>query len=297
MAGIKLYASLVVVVIALGGCSMMRLGYEALPTLISWQVGRYLDLDDGQRAIVGRRVEALHQWHQHAQLPYYAEMLREVRERVEVGVATEDLGRWREQVAQAWEVIADRMAPGVAELALTLRSEQVEHLRERLAESAAESRRKMLPDGDEARYRARQERVVARAEFFLGGLGGAQQKALQPVVRGMPAIEEDWLAEREARNQQLLALLNKIRRERPSKVEATRLCREFLRSFWRGADAQRRQRIELGIVASDALTAKLVAGASPKQRQHLLELLEKFSTDFESLAASAASSSRARGGS
>lgn len=293
MAGMRLYAPLVATAIAVAGCSMARFGYEVLPTWIHWQAERHLDLDEEQRAIVGRRVEELHQWHQRTQLPRYAGFLREVESKVGAGVDADDLARWRDRVAEAWEPVADRMAPGVAELALTLRPAQIERLRQRLDESAAKSREKMLPEGESARSRARLERIVDRAEFFLGGLGRAQLRELKPVVDALPAVEEDWIAEREARNRRLVALLHRIVRDKPSKAEATRMCREFLVSMWLPSEARRRHRIERGIAAGDALSAQMLAGSTPKQREHLAKLLQKFSGDFDALAARATPGPRA----
>ena len=292
MAGIRLYAPLVATAIAVSGCSMARFGYEVLPTWVHWQAERYLDLDESQRAIVSRRVEELHDWHQRSQLPRYATFLREVEGRVEAGVDAEDIGRWRDRVEEAWESIAERMAPGVAELALTLRPAQIERLRERLEEGTEKARKEMLPEGDEARQRARLERVVKRAEFFLGRVGGAQLRELKPAVDALPAVEDAWIAEREARIHHLLALLNRIRRDKPSKAEATRLCREYLVSMWQGRDARRRQRIDRGIAASDALSARMIAEATPKQREHMTQLLRRLQGDFDLLAKRAAAERR-----
>lgn len=284
MAGIRLFALLTAAVIAFSGCSVARLGYEVLPTWVSWQVDRVLDLDDEQKALLGRRLEDLHQWHQRQQLPVYATFLRDVDAQLPAGVGPADLGRWRDRVEGAWEVLVDRIAPGFAELALTLRPRQIERLRERLDESTAEAREKLLPEGAAARERARMDRVVKRAEFFLGSLSRARIRELRPAVDALPPVEEAWIAEREARQQRLIALLHRIRRDRPPQAEATRLCREFLLSVWRSGDPGRRQRIEQGIVASDALSARMLAEATPKQREHLTRLLRGWVTDFDTLA-------------
>lgn len=284
MAGIRLFVLLTAAAIALAGCSVARFGYELLPTWVNWQADRFLDLDDEQRALLGRRVEALHQWHQREQLPVYATFLREVDARLASGVDATDLVRWRDRVEDAWETLAERMAPGIAELALTLRPKQIERLRVRLDESTVEAREKLLPEGAAARERARMERVVKRAEFFLGDLSRARIRELRPAVDALPATEDAWIAEREVRNQRLIALLQRIRRDRPPQAEATRLCREFLLSIWRSADPVRRQRIEQGIAAGDALSVRMLAEATPKQREHLTRLLRGWVTDFEALA-------------
>lgn len=279
--------------LAVTSCSMAVFGYDALPTWVHWQAERYFDLDEAQREIVSRRVDELHQWHRRAQLPKYVEFLREVHDELRSPVDTADVGRWRGRVDEAWEALAERLAPGMAELALSLRKEQIDRLREKLDESNEKAREKFLPAGDGAREKARLERIVGRAEFFLGGLGRAQQRELAPLVAAMPPDEEAWLAEREARQFHLVALLNRLRREQPPRAEATRLCREYLVSMWHSRDARRRQRIERSIEASDALSAQMIAQATPKQREHLSKLLLGYAKDFEKLSARATQDKRA----
>lgn len=284
MPGIRLYAPLVAAALALSGCSVTKLGYDALPTWVHWQADRYLDLDEQQRAIVTRRTEELHQWHRRTELPRYARFLRGVGREVEDGVDADELGRWRDEVSQAWESIAERLAPGVAELALTLRPEQIERLRERLDEGLEKARETMLPAGEAARERARLDRIVKRAETFLGSLSRAQIRAFRPAIDALPPVEEAWIEERQARQHHLLALLNRIRREKPPRDEATRMCREFLVSMWQSRDARRRHRLEQGIAASDALSARMLSDATPKQREHLARLLRDLTEDFTLLA-------------
>lgn len=293
MQGLRLHAAVVVATVALTSCSMARLGYDALPTWVHWQAERYLDLDSDQRAIVGRRIDELHQWHRRSQLPKYVEFLRAVDDEMRSPVDASHVGRWRDRVGEAWELVAERLAPGVAELALTLRKEQIDRLHRRLEEGNANAREKLLPAGETARDEARLERIVDRAEFFLGDLSRSQQRELKPLVAAMPSDEEAWLAEREIRQHHLIALLEKLRREQPTRAEATRLCREYLLSMWQSRDARRRHRIERSIAASDALSAQVLSQATPKQREHLSKLLNGFANDFESLSRVAAQDKRA----
>ncbi|MEN9316514.1 MAG: hypothetical protein RIS35_2907 [Pseudomonadota bacterium] len=284
MPGIRLHAPLIAASLVLSGCSVTKLGYDVLPTWVHWQAERYLDLDEQQRAIVGRRVEEVHQWHRRTQLPRYARFLRDVGREVEDGVDAEELGRWRDEVSEAWTSVAERLAPGVAELALTLRPEQLERLRERLDEGLEKARETMLPAGEAARERARLDRIVKRAEFFLGSLSRAQVRAFRPAIDALPPVEEAWIEERRARQHHLLALLNRIRREKPPRDEATRMCREFLVSMWQSRDARRRHRIEQGIEASDTLSARILSEATPRQREHLARLIRDLIEDFGLLA-------------
>jgi len=291
----RLLLSLMAGCLAVSGCTMARFGYDFLPTLSTWQIERYLGLDDAQRAIVPRHIDAIERWHRRGQLPGYVVMLREVEARVvsadapragsqpaPIDVLT--IATWRRQVSDLWQPFAERLAPGMAELALTLRPEQLDRLRRKMEESGEEYREKYLPERREARERARADRVVKRAEFFLGRLDGAQERELREAAARLPASEQAWYEERQERNRALLALLTRLSRERPALAEAERQAREFLIGMWVPKDPSRRQRIEQSAAASDELSLKMLSAATPAQRNHLLKALRDYARDFQNLA-------------
>lgn len=286
--GWRLGALLALLALLLSGCTMARLGYDLLPAWSSWQLDRYLALDEDQRALVSRRLDELHRWHRRGQLPGYAEFLGEVEAQLRGAApgATEPIavGRWRARVTDAWSPLAERLAPAVAELALTLRPDQLDRLRRRMAEADEDYREKFLPERPADRVAARADRVVRRAEFFLGRLEGGQERELRQLAAGLPATEELWYAERQRRNQALLGLFARLSRERPPPAEATRQVRDFLLSFWTPSDPARRQRLDEAVALSDQLSTQLLARASAAQRAHLLKTLRGYAQDFVRLA-------------
>jgi hypothetical protein len=282
---LRFWAPLVATAIATTGCSMARLGYDTLPTWAHWQVERYLDLDEQQRDIVGRHLDEVHRWHRRSQLPEYGAFLREVDDRLRTPVDAADFGPWRDRVGEAWEALADRLAPGLAELGLTLREEQIRRLRERFADSNEKLREELLPARGKTREQARGERLVKRAEFFLGRLTSAQAREITVLAAGLPPTEEAWLAEREARQRGFLRLLEQLRREQPPKAEARRLAREYLAGMWKPHEIRRGQRIERSVEAGDAFAAQVLEIATPRQRAHLSKLLTGFAEDFDALSA------------
>ena len=281
---------------------MAKFGYDVLPTWAHWQIERYLSLDEDQRAIVSRRVDELHRWHRRVQLPKYVAFLSEVEEQVRPNdparpgaagaVDAALVARWRDRVSEAWIPFAEHLAPGLAELALTLRPEQIERLRRRLADADDEYREKFLAENSKARAEARADRVVKRAETFLGRLDSAQLRELRMLAAAMPAREDDWLAERQRRQNGLVALLRTLSTERPGQREATRLAREYLLSMWTSQNERRRARLEAAIGESDALSADTLAKATPAQRAHLVKLVRGYADDFRALSGAALASAR-----
>ncbi len=302
MPGLRLWAPLVASCLVATSCSMAKFGYDVLPTWAHWQIERYLSLDEDQRAIVSRRVDELHRWHRRVQLPKYVAFLSEVEEQVRPNdparpgaagaVDAALVARWRDRVSEAWIPFAEHLAPGLAELALTLRPEQIERLRRRLADADDEYREKFLAENPKARAEARADRVVKRAETFLGRLDSAQLRELRMLAAAMPAREDDWLAERQRRQNGLVALLRTLSTERPGQREATRLAREYLLSMWTSQNERRRARLEAAIGESDALSADTLAKATPAQRAHLVKLVRGYADDFRALSGAALASAR-----
>jgi len=281
---LRLWGPLIIGALAAGGCSMARFGYDVLPTWAHWQVERYLNLDEAQRDIVSRHLGDLHRWHRREQLPEYVGFLREIDDGLRTRVDAADVTRWRERVGDAWQPIAERVAPGLAELAVTLRPEQIEHLRERMRKYNEDARDEHLPEGEGAREKARADRELKRAEFVLGRLGAAQARDVRAKAAALPATEEHWFAEREARQQRFVDVLERLRRERPPKALATQMVRDYLVTLWQVRDTARRHALERATAARDEMTAQVLAGATAAQRRHASKVVRGYVEDFETLA-------------
>ncbi|MBX3589599.1 MAG: hypothetical protein KF755_01700 [Burkholderiaceae bacterium] len=264
-------------------CSSTKLGYDAMPMWLGWQLDRYLALDATQREMASARIEALHRWHRQTQLPAYTAFLGAVQARLDGPIGPEDIGRWREEALTAWTPLAERMAPDVAALALTLRPAQLERMARRFEESNRDERRKLLPETPERREAARAERVLERVRFFVGDLPSRQEREIRAAAAALPPSEGDWLAEREARQKAVLDVLARIVRERPTQEVAQQWVRETLTGLWRSADPTRREAIARSTAAGDALSAAILA--RPEQRRQLHQRLRDFADDFSVLAA------------
>lgn len=274
---------LVAVCLLVAACSSTKLGYDTMPIWLGWQLDRYLALDAAQREMASASIDAVHRWHRQTQLPAYSAFLGSVRARLDGPIGPEEIGRWREEALTAWAPLAERIAPDVAALALTLRPAQLERLARRFDESNRDERRKLLPEAPEQREAARIERVLERVRFFVGDLPSQQEREIRAAAAALPPSEGDWLAEREARQKAVLGVFGRIVRERPPQDVAHRWVREALAGLWLSTDPQRREAIARSTAAGDALSATILA--RPEQRRQLHQRLRDFADDFSVLAA------------
>jgi len=276
--------AMLVLGLMLSGCSFVRLSYEHFPRLAQWEIDRHLDLDAAQKALLARHLDALHVWHQREQLLQVGAFLQQLESGAHEPVDANRVGAWRSQIAQAWAALADRMAPAVAELGVSLRPEQLRKMRERFSRANAKFRDEYLPDDPQAVLRARAERWIKRAKFFLGELTPGQVQELTDAAMRMTPSEAAWLAEREARQQRLLALLERLSVEKPASATAVELSRQMLRGYWSLEGSAQKAALERDISASDALAAKLLTRAQAGQRSHFSQMLRAYRSDAEELA-------------
>lgn len=268
----------------LAACSVTSLGYNTLPSLLLWRVDGYFNLTDAQKTLVNERLAALLRWHRSNELPVYVTFLDEAEERLHGAPVDEaTVARWRALVMQRWPVMAERMAPDIAELLLTLSPEQLARARRKLSEDLAKARKEYQGD-DATRIKARVERYGKRAEFFLGSLSDAQEQYLRQIARRLPATEPHWLAEREARHERFFALMARLHSEKPTPAQASTWVKRYLTDFWTPADEERAAVLTQSGKASDQISAELLRLASPGQMAGMRKKLKGYSLDFARMA-------------
>ncbi len=287
----------------LAACTALKLGYENLPRLVEWQADRFLSLDGEQEALVTRHARLLQRWHRRNQLPVYADFVRRVEQEVHAPVTAVQVAEWRQAVVSGWLPLAEQLAPAVAEVALTLRPEQLAHLNKALVKSNEKSAAEYRPADPAKRQEARYKRLVERADSFLGSPSDAQLKMMREAAATMAKNEDAWWQARLARQQAMVGLLTSLSTEKPPLAEATRRARLLLVGLFSDMGAAEdpavdasvaaaesiispalRTKVQAASAAGDDLTARLLALATPEQRQHLVKRLNNYRQDFHLLA-------------
>jgi hypothetical protein len=65
--------------VALTGCSTIKVAYNNSDDLLYWWVDSYVDLQDGQKQLTRDTLNELQRWHRQQQLPEYAALLQKLR--------------------------------------------------------------------------------------------------------------------------------------------------------------------------------------------------------------------------
>jgi hypothetical protein len=93
---------------------------------------------------------------------------------------------------------------------LTLTPEQIRHMERKMAKDGEELKRDFAQPDREERARASFKRSLARYENLYGKLDDAQRRKLAESLAASPFDADRWLAERERRNRDLIAMLQNV---------------------------------------------------------------------------------------
>jgi len=273
-------------------CSQLKLGYNNADTLLAYTLDSYLDLDDAQEKFARERIAALHRWHRATQLPAYVRLLDDARSRVGGPLTAADVLAFNAGVNRSLAALGEQAAPDLARLALTLTPVQVDRLAERMANDTSKARRELVRFAGPESFEQRVERYVERAEDWLGRLSPAQKDIVRAALARRPEAQEAWMAERERRQRELVAVVARIRAEQPPPATATAWMREYFAQLADPPDAERRARTAQFRADNAELIAALVNSAAPAQRAAVQKRLRGYAEDFGTLAAEASGSGR-----
>lgn len=266
---------LALMLFGLSACNQVRFFYDRA----DWLVERWVD---GKLDVTGRQ---LAQWrpvlaagldrHRRDELPVLVAFLGRAEQAVAGGLGRGETACLFDMADSLYRRHA-RLAVEIAvPLLMEVTAEQLDHLRESLADDAEEYREKYLAADLEERAAERTERFTRRIERWSGRLDDAQRALVTARIGAMPDVASAWLDYRLARETALLAMLR-------NRTDAHEL-RRFLTESWvelrgrspmleAGMDAVREQTIDLLL----ALDSEL----SVAQRERLLARLSDLRRDL-----------------
>jgi hypothetical protein len=270
------------VLVAATGCSSVKFGYNRLDWIVSWQLGRFVDLDRQQKELVTERLRVAWDWHRGTQLALYARDLRELAARVDRPLDAAEVERWLARSQEHADRTLRELVPDIARVLGTFGDAQVRELLENMAERRAERAGESagLTDG-ELRERA-QARMLKGLKRWIGAATRDQQRRIadwsgerryagatwQQYEEAWAAAFADALKQRSAPEfgPRLAALFDDARV--PSAEEMERL-QQHNRRAWVG------------------LMADLSASLTDAQRRRMRDRIGDLAADFEALSAQA----------
>lgn len=189
--GARRWLALLLCLICCGCSTGLKLAYNHLDTLASWQLGKLVDLDAPQKQQFKRAFDTFWRWHRGTQLPIYATDLRALAQTLEHAPTEPEIAAafdlidhhaetaWRHVESDVAALIANLSDAQVAQF-IDHQRMMVEHDERKLNGLSAEQMRKRFFKDHAERY-----------ESWLGDLNSAQKQRIERAwMDGLPALSD-----------------------------------------------------------------------------------------------------------
>jgi hypothetical protein len=154
----------------------------------------------------------------------------------------------------------------------------------KFASDNVKARRELVQFAGKETVDDRLKKYAERAEFWFGSLSREQLEIVRASLVQRPSNAAWWIDERERRQRELIAIVQRIQAERPSESIATGWVRGYFSQLQSPADPERRRAIEQFRAGNAELIAQLINAASPEQKAALSRKLGSFVDDLSALA-------------
>lgn len=196
--------------LALAGCSALTVVYNRAPLLTWWWLDSWLELDRAQGARLREAIRAWFDWHRAQEVPRYAALLAGLRGEIASPTSAGRICAVNDEIRGDFRRALERALPPLAELAQGLDARQRARLARRYAETNAELREEFLAGTPAERRQRAVERAEDAARELYGRLDDTQRRLIAEGIAASPYDPAAWLAEREARQRDTLAFLERI---------------------------------------------------------------------------------------
>jgi len=271
--------------LALGGCSVVRLGYNNAPSLLYYWLDTYFDFDGPQTLAMRERLQALQDWHRKEELPQIADLLKNLQPSANQSVTPEQVCKLYGFVLERAQAPLNYLSPAIASLATTLTQAQITHIQAEFDKRNQQWREDWLDVKPSKRLERRQKQIKEQAEMLYGRLSDAQNAQIKTLLEAAGYDPQRQYAETLRRQQDSISMLNLIRSSGLSTAQATvEVQNLFARSFV-SPDPEYRRYAEQARQMSCATAAQIHNGASTEQREKMLKNLRGYESDARALMA------------
>lgn len=271
-------------------CSAVRIGYNNGETVSYWWLNSYVDFESEQKPWVKQHIDELFVWHRKTQLRDYVQLVSRIQHRDLSTVTKADLLGDYDDGRKRIMLITDRAAPELADLALSLTPAQIANIDEKFTKNNNKFRKEYLSGDTAERQEFRYKKTMKQAEYWFGDFSREQETKLRVLSNVRPLNNELMLADRMQRQKELIAMLQKIHAEKPSRDATATMIRKYVAdTINHFGNKQQQAFVDATTDANAALVAEMMHMATPEQKRHFINTLQDWISDFNRLSALAAS--------
>lgn len=268
--------------VALAGCSAIKLGYNNLPELAWWWLDGYMDFNDAQRTPVKDELARLHQWHRANELPRYAELLARIERMAAGDVTSEQVCKLADEGRVRFLALAEQSETAIASVAPTLTADQLRHLAQCYERNDQDFRRDWVDPPLAERRDKHFKQFLERMEDTYGRLDDAQRAVLRQRIEASRFDPAQVLSEMRRRHADTLQTLRQLRGG-ASGPQARLQVKALVDRGQSPPDAAARRYREAITEDNCALVATVHNATTPAQRQSAVRRLRAYQRDLADL--------------
>lgn len=271
--------TLILIILVLTGCSN-RLGYRFADTLVEWKLDDYVDLSGDLERDVSASIDELHRWHAQTQLPAYRELLLKIRtDLTREDLTEQDLLLLSTAIYGLWENIQLQVEPYAQVYLPRLTATQRAQLVKTIQKDLNEDIEKVQEEGSyEESRKKRYKRMKDSFSEWLGTVNEAQLQYMNQWLEQRDDMRMDWISYRQSWLDNFAEVLNAPSApDYQQRIYALMVAPEQFRS------PELQARIEANRAASIKLVHQIYQSMTAKQRRHLLDMIDGYLEDLDSL--------------
>lgn len=270
------------------GCSSIRFTYNHGDTLLYWWLNAYLDLDSEQAGWVKKDIDNLFQWHRKNQLRDYTQILAGGQRQLAGNMTQADLMTDYNEIKARTELLAYKALPELADLARSIRPEQIAQMEKKFNSNNDDYRKKFLKGDTDKRQKMRFQKSMEEFELWFGSFSSEQEAQLRRASDARPLNNEIWLDERMLRQKRIIAVLRKISQEKLGKDASIALLHGLVKELFDRFDApERKAFFDAYIDGTCQMILTAVKIATPAQKANAQKRMQGWIDDFNTLATEA----------
>ena len=269
--------------LALSGCSTLKLVYNQSDDLLYWWVDSYADLQDTQKPFVRSTLTDLQKWHRQQQLPEYIALLQEMRAMAPNDITPTQVCAMTDKMKNSFLTLLRHTEPANTQLAVQLSAEQLKSIRKRYDKTNKEWREDWLDGSDEKRLRYRMKQALNRLEDFYGRLDTPQRDVLSEWLTHSVFDARISYAERERRQADSLQTLQRMAQTGAANTTSQSMLRGWVERVFHSPNERYHAYSQALIQENCEGFAKLHNSTTTEQRQRFVESLRGYENDFRIL--------------
>ncbi|WP_353246998.1 DUF6279 family lipoprotein [Limnohabitans sp.] len=271
------------ILIALQGCSAIKLGYQQLPTLSYWWLDSTVSFSSAQTPAAKEAIDKLYQWHRREELAGYGEVLQRIGQLSTGPLQADQVCSVATDVQARLDVLMRQAVVQAAPVVLALGPRQLSHIA-RQWESKNEDWEKEWLQGDaQARLERRLDKAVNRFNSFYGELNPAQIGLLKAQLAQSPWTAEWGRRDRQRRQQDLLSTLQRVAQSGMTPAQAEAQLWGVWQRWLAPTDAAQRNVLQSLSQRACENLAQLHNTTTPEQRVRVARRLRAYERDIQDL--------------